>query len=228
MSDFYDKYRGGLELIGLAPDWIDVACDELLCAGEPREAVQLLQAFELLPEPVRSKSRSSLIWLLTFVPKPTPASDSSVDSEPPDDGKCIILNHPEYSPALEALAGPEGDARPIARLLKRRVPMPDWIGLELGKMLAPSSEYRGNSLEVKVSKIRWQGPLATSVRHRDIGNRLRALTAERWNWEAAVVQVAQEFRVSESLVKKCLHIDDRELVRRSQGLLGNIDEDITY
>ena len=166
MNDFYNKYRGELAPLTLLPECIDAACDELMQVGEPREAVQLLKSIDQLPEPQRSESRSSLVWLLNLIPRPGRFDDAPADDDHVDDDVLEIVEAQH----------PDGDPKPIARLLKRGVPMPDWVGRDLGVMLDPSDAYRGNKLTVKTNNGEgWRDILSTQIAKRKAGDRFRSL-----------------------------------------------------
>lgn len=227
MDDFYDEYRSGFGAMALSPDAVDAVRDGLLRDDAPREAIEILNALDMLPEPVRSQNRKNLVWLLRFATRLRRMDDCSEDdnsnSQPME---CIELHDPDYSPALAALRGTDGDTKPIARLLKSGVPIPDWIGRDLGIMLDPSDAYRGNALIVKVAP-NWQKFLPTQIAKRDIGDRVRLLMAAGEKYDNAIDAVVVETGKSRTWVKECYRMDNAALVRVSQGMLGYDDDDVT-
>jgi hypothetical protein len=61
-------------------------------------------------------------------------------------------HHPQWSPALKALA--KGKTELLGELLRGGGPVPEEVAKTLGTMLDPTPEYRGTRLEARVPK-RW-------------------------------------------------------------------------
>lgn len=207
----------------------DYECELLISAGEPKEVSEILHSFDYLPPDERRRKRRLLLEVIRYYRQ----SIHSTSSEPThglrDDGEsteALPLYDPDYSPALTALKE-DGNASPIARLLKQCLPMPVWVGKDLGIMLDPSAEYRGVKLVVKSNTgKRWRELLKTLIAKRDAGNRFRELLEDGGGYEYAVAQVMQETGKSKGWVVESSKVDNAYIVRVSQGWLGYDDPDV--
>lgn len=142
-----------------------------------------------------------------------------------DDLVLELWHHPQWSPALKALQ--KGNARPIGKLLRGGGPVPEEIATALGTILDPTPAYKGTRLEVCVPK-RWttRQLLWANAEKRKVRREIEiARTMAGGKLDAALESVANKRKAegkphSRRYLLNCWKMDDREIVRNSQRILG--------
>lgn len=219
--------RTSADVWGILAELVDMECKIILERGEPREAADVIESLLKLPYQESLNKRYALLVLIDRMPSmhESPVIENDSDEE---SFKCETPSHPLYTPALDALKE-NADPKPIAKLLKNKVPMPEWIGLELGIMLDKPNDYRGFSLVVKTNNGKtWRDLLPTLIEKRDVGNRFREMISSGEKYEYVVKKLMDDIGKSRTWVKSTQQVDNYYLVQASQVWLGYIDEDISH
>jgi hypothetical protein len=226
MEDFYDEYRRGFGAMALLPDAVDAVCYGLLRDGAPREAIQILNAFDLLPEPVRSQSRKNLVWLLRFVPRPSHADDSPKHGVSEEDYQSI--DDPVWDRPSMALFK-DGDPEPLAKLLLEGLQPPSEVSQMLGRMLLPSKGYCGYQLNVGFDgrKTFWVDAATEIGKRVKVARRYEELMSEEQPLprKKIIGILGKEFGYKDSWIEDAIRMDSRRAFDESQILIGRVKDD---
>jgi hypothetical protein len=226
MDDSYDEYRSGFGAMALSPDGVDAVCDGLFRDGAPREAIQILNALDMLPEPVRSQNRKNLVWLLRFAPRPSHVDDFPKDKVSEEDYQPI--NDPVWDgPNLSLLR--DGDPVPMAKLLLQGQAPPQEVGHMLGRMLLPSKSYRGFRLTVTFDKRKpsWMDSAKDIAIKLKAHRRFQELNAQepRPPRKKIIDRLITEFERERSWVEDAVATDNKRVFEQTQGWLGYVRDE---
>jgi len=231
MDEFYEGYRSGFGALGLSPDAVDAVCDGLVRDGAPHEAVELLLAFDMLPEPMRSESRRSLVWLLRFLPRPALVNEVADDNETSDEAleeDNQPVDDPVWSEPSMALFR-DGDPVPLAKLLlERRVPSQE-VGHMLGRMLLPSKSYRGFRLTVTFDKRRsiWMDSAKDIALKLKAHRRFQELNAQEPHppRKQIIDRLITEFQRERTWIEDAIATDNKRVFEQAQRWLGYVRDE---
>jgi hypothetical protein len=215
------------DVCGILAALVDMECDMIVERGEPREVIDVIEGLLKLPYQESLNKRYALLVLIGRMPS---MNDSHIIENDSDEEsfKCETPSHPLYTPALYALKE-NANPKPIAKLLKNKVPMPDWVGLELGIMLDKSDGYRGYRLILKTNNGKqWRDLLPTVREKRDVGNRFREMISAGEKYEHVVKKLMDDTGKSRTWIKSTQQVDNYYLVQAVEAWLGHIDDDITH
>jgi hypothetical protein len=136
-----------------------------------------------------------------------------------DDIIVEIWDDPVWTSALEALQR-QGNPQPLAKLLCEGQVPPLEVTKALGILLDPAPGYVGIKLVVKTPKRGRDKAFGAIYSDRRLRQRILDVQKSVGKLESEIATLQNETGLSRSKLFEALRLDDREVVRRSQVILG--------
>ena len=126
---------------------------------------------------------------------------------------------PDWLLALELLECDKNSTM-LGELLKKHIP-PAWIAREIGKMMAPSSGYRGAKLKITLPKLSRKISFDKLKKKIEIKLRIEELEKDGRKVESVIAQMMAETAYSRAALYE---IKDMDFEKEFHQIMGNEEE----